>query len=130
MVSPIRSGLILTISLKELVTRVPPSTGSSAAGAEASGAALSAGAVLSAVALGVFAVLFVLQPVNKIPMSDTISKIDHQFLFFVIPFTPPFLSTGSRFTWILDLKLSCSGMQSALLLSLCSLRLLFAPLGS
>ncbi|MNI60417.1 hypothetical protein D3C73_1156320 [compost metagenome] len=88
------SGLILTISEKELNTRVPPSTGVSAAGAEASGAAVSAGAVLSAVAFGVFAVLLVLQPVNKIPMSDTISKIDHQFLFFVISVYSSFVKCG------------------------------------
>ncbi|MNW54121.1 hypothetical protein D3C74_317090 [compost metagenome] len=74
-------GFKLTTSEKVLNVIVPPSTGSSADGS-ASGSVVFSGVVLFSVGVGVLeAVLLVLQPVNKIPTRDKISKRDHKLLF-------------------------------------------------
>ncbi|WP_316010192.1 hypothetical protein [Paenibacillus sp. 3LSP] len=81
-VSPIKIGFKVTISEKVERTIVPPSTGSSADGS-VSGSVVFSGVVLFSVGVGELeAVLLVLQPANKIPTRDKISKMDHNLLFF------------------------------------------------
>ena len=69
----------MTISENELSVSVPPSTGSLAALSVPGSDEFSVGVLFSGAGV-LEAVLSVLQPVNKIPTSDKISKTDHNLL--------------------------------------------------